>query len=268
MSFTGSKGFHIQSTNPEYQQGQGWSLEKQLKGGYDEIEGETGRHIFDGWEFNIDSDGPYFTMDARKQIQEEDDQGFSDRFSIKRESVQKSIWELQAIQDEMAAYAAAPGPWTGNIPNTIQKYKKNLQAAIDEEAEVDGRTILETELPQATYPAAWLAFQEFTRGTDSYEDEYTVLTRSRTIGLLYNQSPLALTNTARIYTHSSLRSVFGLPAFTYVLMPVIPSTKPTNTEWGWRNRTEEVAFIEGQKAEIKQDWAFAAWSTNIYDYVP
>lgn len=249
---TGSNGAVLIRTDPEFKHGEGWSLNGTYRGPFGSIVGLTSELINAGYEFDIDSAGPYYDLTARKQAQEGNDQGYTDKFTLSKEAVTKSIWSLEEIDQEMIGYGDAA------------KYRKTIQDAVDA-SDDNGFADLELELPEALYPSAHAAFVELSRGAESYEDEYTVLKRDRIVGLLYSQQAVALKNKSVVYPPDQFLAAFDIPSFLQVVLPATPLITPSNTRWGWRIRKQEIEYYEGQTAHIVEDWAFAAWSKNLYD---
>lgn len=248
MSYAGTKGPLLTSQEAEFSRGQGWSDTVTYTGGRDEVFGIADELIFDGYEFDITQDGPYYTLTGRRQAQNVNNQSFVDRYKFSKESIDREIWTLEAVQSEANNYG------------DIQDYKKIIEDALEDGDE----TAMTLSLPPANYPAAWKTLTELARGATHYEDEYIVLARERVVGIKYTPK-LDLKNTSYIYTTAQLISVFGIPNFSNVFLPDAPSYIPPQTQWGWRSRNEQINFLEGQKAEISQDWVYAAWSTNLYD---
>lgn len=254
-------GTVITSFELDYVPGEGWTVNYNyggIKTAVEEI-GET--LIPQGYDFEIGDQGPYHALSATRQNKEGDEQSYTDKFRIKGENVTKSIWTLEQVDQEMNAWVAAE-ILAGNSTARVEDYKKIITDALVDDTG-GGFADLELELPSLLYPAAHAVYEELGRGADSYEAVYFVLSRARVVGPAYNQK-LALKNTSVIYTTAELFSVFGIPAFVHILMPQAPAITPANSRWGWRSRAEEVRWIEGRKVEFTQDFAYAAWSTNIY----
>jgi len=247
MAYKGTKGPVLISEQPSFTVGQGWNNTRTYHGGELEINGLADELILEGYEFDIVRDPPYSVLYARKQTEFGNDESYVDRYKFHKESIDREIWTLDAVQAEAAAYGDAAA------------YRKWIDDAIASGDE----TPMVLFLPIATYPTAWKVLTELSRGATHYEDEYLVLTRERVISA-ESVRKLDISNTKYIYTTTQLINVFGVPNFSNVLMPAQPSTTPAATKWGWRSRQESVHFIEGNKVQLVEDWAYAAWSTNQY----
>jgi hypothetical protein len=120
-------------------------------------------------------------------------------------------------------------------------------------------------MPIASYPWAWKIYRDLVEGAQEYEDDYTVLTRERVVGVNYiDKLQLRQGSSSLIYSQALLQSNFDIPNLTGVAWPAPSGLTKTNAQWGWRTRRQEVRFVEGQKVEVTQDWVYAQWSTFLY----
>lgn len=251
MSFHGTAGAVLESEDRTWTRGEGWTTVRNYSGREEELTGVQMTLVDDGWDARIDRSGPVLKLIATKQANASNDQEFYDRFRIHKEHVDQSIWTLPEIEQEIQAL------W----PPPKHSYRTELESAVAQEDE----EFLNVTFPPGTYPQAQRAYVELTRGADAFENEYTVLTRERVVGIQFAPKlVLPDQNSGLIYSTSELQSTFGIPTFIGIGWPAVPSYTPPNTEWGWRYRRRSVEYIESRKAMQIQDWVFAAWSTFIY----
>jgi hypothetical protein len=128
-----------------------------------------------------------------------------------------------------------------------------------------------TPLPAESIPAKQAAkqglFELMARGTDSYEVSRVILVE-RLIKPLSRLHQLTIWSVPVFYSTAALKNNYGVPAALAASLPPNPSDKPSNTEWGWKEReNEEDVTPVYNKAEGVRMWVFAAWSTLMYDYV-
>jgi hypothetical protein len=110
-------------------------------------------------------------------------------------------------------------------------------------------------------------FELMARGTDSYEVSRPVLVE-RLIKPLSQLHQLEIWAVPVFYSTTALVSNYGIPTPLATKLPPNPATKPSNTQWGWKERdNEEDITPVYNKVEHVRMWAFAAWSTLMYDYV-
>jgi len=237
--------------------GQGWFTNREYYGPHDRIYGLLPALADDGWECETQPDGAYSRMTARRQAQLDNaTTDYYDRFTITTETIEKDIWTLDAIHEE----AEDPTKYNGDF----QALKDTVLSCIE-----DGTEEFISGLDEATWPATWKTYREIARGVQSYEEEYLVLTRERVVSYLYGQQlAIPQLNASNIYSTDSLKSTFLIQDMTGIAWPDDPTTSVPHAQWGWRHRRREVQFQEGQKIQIIQDWAWAAWSTNLYNYIP
>lgn len=258
--FTGTNSSTLVSRERQFVRGQGWVWTEVHRGGVDEINGLIPGYANTGWEVDAQIDQPYATLTATRQATNEtNNQEFFDRFRFSYETVEKDIFAHPDVQEEIN------GVWVPTTGDNAAGYRDIIEQAVEDGSE-------ELLPSQVTYPIAWKVYRELARGAEAYEDEYLVLTRERVVGILFSSDPMQLraSNTATIYTTAELQSVFNIPSIGGVTFPDSSSDyTPPDTKWGWRSRRHEVRFLEGQRAELVQDWAYAAWSTYLYSpYTP
>ena len=101
-----------------------------------------------------------------------------------------------------------------------------------------------------------------------YEIERPGLQRLRTYSAAYSQR-MKLDRVPKVYTTSSLVSLFSIPALIAAQLPDDPPTAdlPSNSAWGWKVRNEATDIRWGGKFEERKEWVFWAWSTILYDLV-
>lgn len=248
-TFKGIKEATLVKRDYSFIHGQGWTVTEEYHGGHNEIAGLFNGLAADGWSFAPPSKvGPVSILVASKQAPPDGNSDeYYDRFSINSEKVQYSIWDKKSVQDEGSTF--------------FDSYRGFIEDAV-EDGDESG---LEATLPIALYPEAWKVYTELVRGAESIEHEYITLRRERLVSLNYG-SPIAITagGAGKIYTTTGMEAAFGFPALTGITYPVDPGNAPTGTVYGWRVRTQEINYVQNLRAEINQDWVWAAWSTFIY----
>lgn len=253
-SFTGTSGPVQFSSTRRFVHGQGWSTTQRVTGSQESIEGLIGDYKVSGWDVDIAGDGSVRTLTATKvSVDGVADNSYYDRFTMSKENIEKSIWTHEEVQSEGAAYASLNS-------GGFQEYKKKIEEAVEE-----ADTSLLPTFGGTSLEFAQKLYTELSRGAESFEDEYTVLTRERVVGLTHSASPLDLRsgNISKIYTQSQFQSVFGVPDFIGITWPNETSSIQ-QAQWGWRSRKQEVQFLQSRKIQIVQDWAHAQWSTFLY----
>jgi hypothetical protein len=250
-TYKGHEGYELLREDINHVWGQGWFTSREYYGLSSAIQGLRHPLAADGWEFNITNEGAYSRCMAQRQAQPTDPgTDYYDRYTITTETIEKDIWTLDAI------HAGATSEYGGDF----KALKDTVESVIEE-----GNETFLSGLPEASYPVTWAAYREIAAGVMNYEEQYKILTRERVVSVLYGTKlPLIQFNTATIYTTDQLKAQFGIPDLTGIAWPTAPTVNIPNTKWGWRNRRQDVQQMEGQKVTITEDWAWAAWSTNLY----
>lgn len=104
------------------------------------------------------------------------------------------------------------------------------------------------------------------RGTDAYETSRIVLVQRLVKPL--NQLGLSAVRAVPAFYSTAAMVHFNVPAPLLAELPPDGGPKPSNTEWGWmqRDNDEDITPVL-DKVEQTRTWAFAAWSTLLYEYV-
>lgn len=267
MSFTGTKTPQLLRRDVQYVVGQGWSLIEEWRGGQSEIDGLINAYMTDGWQFTVETEPPYKKLYASRAASTPTaTTDFYDRYRIRKEKVEKSIWTMDSVQTEGATYTGFAVDDEGNATQTgFGAYRFNLEKAVSGTFTPGvAQAFLNSNFPIATYPVAHDVYREISRGVEAFEDEYISLTRERVVSTAYaSQLQLANENASYIYTTAQLQAVFDIPEFNGIEWPAEGSAIP-NTQWGWRSRNQEVRYAGDLRVEIIQDWVWSAWSTLIY----
>ena len=235
--------------------GQGWFTSAEYYGPYDAIWGKAGALQLDGWDFDITREGQYARLTATRQAQPTTPgTDYYDRFSISTETIEKDIWTLDRLFSEVNA----------KYYGELEAMKDTVMSVIEE-----GNLKWFEGLSESEWPETWGVYREIAAGVEAYEEEYKVLTRERVVSTLYNDKlPLAKYNVSNIYSTEALVRDFYLPnPIPGIQWPTAPEVNIPNTAWGWRNRDRNVSQQEGQKVLLTESWAWAAWSTNLYEEV-
>lgn len=252
ITYTGQGTVQLIRQDREFVFGQGWSLYAEYQGRRQDIFPFLIQLARAGWEATVEN-GPnsYKRLVARKQaVSDSQDQDYYDRIQVGTELVEKDIWSLKVVQDEISAFGDA---------NT---YRDTIEKQLDEPSE----TKLQAILPSADYPVSRRLLRALARGVQAFEDEAIVLQRERVVPRNYAQKIQLTTGQKKFYSSARLISEFALPTFLNLSMPTDIPDPIANTQWGWLTRKHDVTYMDGQKAKVIQDWTFAQWSTFSYDY--
>jgi len=251
-----------------YSHGQGWSHLREYRGGDSEVTGVMNALIDGGWECSTSRDDQYTRLVATRggsEFNAETD--FYDKFSITKETLQKSIWTLPKIVKAVDEFGVA------NTGYSLPFFKMTIEEALSsgDEAEMVNWFGPKPGTAGDYTGTAWSVYNELCRGADSYETEYIVLARERVVSVEYyvtDTMPIPQANSQYIYTSSAaLRGAFGIPTIDGVTWPDdagAPTNSTTDLQWGWRERRREIRWQEGARVEVSQDWVWAEWSTNLY----
>ena len=254
MSFIGTAGATFIRGDENFTHGQGWSYVEQWEGGEGQIDALAKSLAAQDYQVDVNENPPVWNLTARRQARSDTQfVEFYDQFTITKEVIDKPLVNLEAVQTEIADV------W---VPTTGSPAQEYIQLVEDSVKECDTALLPD----QGTYPEAWRLHHEMSKGQDSFEDEYIILTRERVVGVRYDQKlDLPERNISTIYTTDNLKAVFGILDFIGIAWTIDPLTAPTNTTWGWRSRHRRIEWVEGQKVIVSEDWAYAAWSNYIYN---
>ena len=178
----------------------------------------------------------------------------TERWELRSDRVEVSLWDLPNVYDEAQRYTALFGD--GATPTL---YKTQI-----EEAAANG-----TALPFSTtlFPVAGQLLRALSRGTDSFPTTRINLVRQRSFTTSYG-SPIPSNVIPPVYSTNSLVQAFAIPATVANALPANPSQKPTGTEWGWLVMDDAYSYVPKLNlVEQTTSWAFAAWDTGIYPHI-
>lgn len=258
MIVTGNSSVQLLRADPQYVRGQGWELTLEYRGLQSDIEGLIPGLASAGYDVNTTTTPPLATLTATKYATSlESTQDYWDRYTIRKETIEKSIWSLDKLSQEGAN-------WVGGFGAYVKVLKDATDGDWDND-DADAFMVSQFGAEVSTqWPVAWGFYREWNRGVESIEDTYTVLGRSRVVSLDYaSQLVLVPPKSRLIYTKAQLQAAFDIPDFTGIVWPS-EGTAVASSQWGWRNRNYEVRFVGSDRVEIVNDWVWAAWSTNIY----
>lgn len=106
-----------------------------------------------------------------------------------------------------------------------------------------------------------------TRGVEYDEVDIPSLIRQRTYHINY-ASRRQVEMIENFYSTIRLIANEGIPIIIQNTMPVNPSQKPPNAQWGWKERASTLELIpQVGKAIETTRWSFNAWSTLTYNYI-
>lgn len=110
-------------------------------------------------------------------------------------------------------------------------------------------------------------FELLSRGAEAHEVRRVILRRRRTIALRFLAQSEVLA-VERIYSTSALISAFAIPNAIASKLPVQGDATPTNTAWGWKERSDDSMILAASSiVEETKEFVFAAWSTLLYQHI-
>lgn len=172
-----------------------------------------------------------------------------DRWGLTTEVITQDLFALPKIATEANTFGGTDGP---------KDFRDQIEDAVKDGTDLEG-SIATSAIAQATW-------DELRRGTDSYETETLVLSRTRSTATTVSRS--AILSNADIYTTSNLANTFGIPSSVLFNLPDNPGDTPTNAAWGWRISDQSLdAAGQFTKFEDVLSWKFAAWSTFYYNQI-
>lgn len=166
-----------------------------------------------------------------------------DKYEILWEMEQRSIWNHPSVKTEAKAYDDAL------VTAGDQTFRDIAEDAVSGKIGISPTGLMAQVIAHLR------------AGVDSWEQEYVVLRRTRTV-------PPNLTTACNIaaasliYTTAQLLLpgdvLFSLPDITAMVEP-----DSTNFRWGWRRRPS-TSTIQGQSNEQTSEFILAAWSLLFY----
>jgi len=173
---------------------------------------------------------------------------FQTEWTTGTEVVEKDIFQLPAV---IAAAEAQLDPDTSK-PGAIAYFRKIMEEGIAE-----GTAYADVDVAPANSDAQKL-YTELQRGVTGWETEYQTVTRTRRA---WRRAPF----NRQIFTVKKLylTAELGLPSTIAFAFQADPED-PSQALWSWRLRDQEFRLI-GDKQEEIITWAYAPWSTFVYD---
>jgi len=159
--------------------------------------------------------------------------------------------------------SAAPNPGSVTLAQIggIEKALKHFRAG-----EEDSYNTTRDLLVAANSLAAAVLDQK-TRGMEYDEVDIPSLIRQRTYHINY-ASRRRVDMIESFYSTTRLIANEGIPIIIQNTMPVNPSQRPPNAQWGWKERANTLELIpQAGKAIETTRWSFNAWSTLTYNYI-
>jgi hypothetical protein len=197
----------------------------------------------------------------------------NDYYELETEYVQESTWKNNLVEADAAAVVAAGetvssvlARWRRIIENAL---KGNIQtsATTTDGVEFEKRTdgpLAPSSLTSYLEPAGLALYELFLRDGDAYETTRQVLSRVRSISVVYSAQTVAQARPI-IYTTAQLVSVFGIPAAIAARLPADPTEVPRGTVWSWKQRRNTSRYEWNGRVNEVMSWTFAAWSTVTHD---
>ena len=271
----GATGYVLTRSSPSFDPvvGSVWELEYQ--GSRDAIRLASASWLAGGGKIRIDEAGPVSVAtvvfsgarsasDPTAPISNEEP---TDRWELRTDRVDVSLFELPAVQAEMLAWAQSvdqagnPIPGTQDTARPWSLYKKEVEDAVR-----NGDQLPAAYFSADTTPLAYRLYVMLGRGQDSFPTTRMNLVRVRSFTTTY-QSPTRLDAVPPIYTTQSLINTFAIPQAVQNSLPLNPATKPVGTEWGWLMTDNSFSYSpKNNLVEQTTAWAFAAWDTSVYPF--
>ena len=259
----GTSNYVLTRSSPSFDPQVGAVWEMEYVGSRDAIRIASVSWLQSGGKVRIDESGPLSTAvvvfsgarnpsDPTAPISNEQP---TDRYELRSDRVEVSLFDLPAAQQEAARYSSGVGVGP-TLPPSF--YRTQI-----EEAARSG-----TELPFSAveFPVAAKILARLSVGQDTFPTTRLNLLRVRSFTTSYNQQQ-RLDPIPPIYSTSSLISLFALPTTVAAWLPADPPAPP-GTAWGWL--TTDNSFSYQPKLNLIEQstaWAFAAWDTELYPRV-
>lgn len=176
----------------------------------------------------------------------------TDRWELRSDRVEVSLFDLPNVVAEAERYAASPNQSRAGYRKTIEDNVANGEAL----------SINATE-----YPLALQVYYRLTRGQDSFPTTRINLVRQRSFTTAY-PPPIPANPIPPVYSTTSLVNAFAIPSAVANALPPNPAQKPIGTEWGWLVMDDAYSYVpKNNLVEQTTSWAFAAWDTGIYPHI-
>lgn len=230
-----------------YHPDRGWYERYHERGTPAWIDGRVAGWEISGFDVSVNRGGPYSDLFASK-VSAGASVSYIERWSVTSEILEKSIWSRPIVIAESIAWALENG--------YVPEYKKRIEDAASDGEPLDSVLF-------GLYPVAQKVHRELSRGVESYETEYAILTKELSVpaSSLLN---IQLATTRTIYTSAQLQSVENIPSNVMFSLPDAPSAAEPQTMWGWRVRDQEAEVAVDTRVVLRSTWAFAQWSTFLY----
>lgn len=273
----GASGYVLTRSSPSFDPvvGSVWELEYQ--GSRDAIRLASVSWLAGGGKVRIDEAGPVSVAtvvfsgarsasDPTAPISNEEP---TDRWELRTDRVDVSIFELPAVQAEMRSWSSAPDQ-AGNPTGLIDASNSRpwaLYKQLIEEAVRNGEQLPASYFDTTNTPLAYRVYVMLGRGQDSFPTTRMNLVRVRSFTTTY-QSPTRLDAVPPIYTTQSLVNTFAIPQAVQNSLPLDPASKPVGTRWGWLMTDNAFSYSpKNNLVEQTTAWAFAAWDEFVYPFV-
>lgn len=253
----------VKNTDLAFRQDDGLHLTYNYRGIPSSIIGLANAHKDQGFDTYVFHDGPYSELTAtRTEAWQSAGYQYIALWSVTHEMVEKSLFTLPTTYNadgtvaRLGAIAEASlfdADFGGNAG-----YKKEIEDAVADRSALDSGMF-------SGFETAFIIHEELMRGVQTYEHEYTVLTR--TLNFDFQQPPsekLKLLSNKYIISTSQLSNWYGLPADVKVQLPSDSATAGTQRQWGWRIRDQSAEITNATTGQHRMSWVYAEWSTFLY----
>jgi len=253
--YRGQRSFAVQPEAYTHTKAGGWTRTVEYHGTTNGIIGLIAQFEAGGYTFTADFSGPISKIRgtlSSNPVDSADNE--SDQYTIHQEVLDQDVFSLEGVEEEAQLYADNTGE-----PRT--KYREIIETAV-KNAKIS--ELAEAGLAFGTYPLSLSVYIELARGADFFENNFTILTRTKTVPIAWI-GRLAMDTVSKIYSSAGLVSAFGLDPAVRGLFPSADNTVQPNSVWGWRRRRQDIQYLtDGFRATITQDWTWARWSKFIY----
>jgi len=253
--YRGARSFAIQPEAFTHSKDGGWTRTVEYHGTYNGIIGLISQFEAGGYTFTADFSSAIAkirgTLSSNPTDSGEED---SDQYTIHQEVLDQDVFSLEGSEEEAQLYST-------NTAEPLTKYREIIETAVKNASFAE---LAENGLTPAVYPFSASIYLELSRGAESFENNFTILTRTKTVPIAWI-GRLSMSTVSKIYTSNQMISAFGLDPTVQNLFPATGTTIAPNSTWGWRRRRQDIQYLtDGFRATITQDWTWAQWSTFIY----
>jgi len=249
----------------------GYSWVYRYEGDSTSLDQLSDRFVVDGWRTDRISDGSgkdtleIAISDPTQIDQPGDIQEVTEQWIWESEFYTRDSYWNPLISSDSLPTAPAPGSVTIDQMVIIESALKHYRAGEIDSYETQ-RDKLKSGGSDENSLAEALLYQKM-RGGEYDEVDIPSLTRQRTYHARYTQRR-QVEMVESFYSSNALIANELIPQIIVDTMPINPTAKAPNTQWGWKERSNTLEIIPqvGKAIEYTR-WSFNAWSTLTYNYI-